>query len=251
MSTAVIIPARYASTRLPGKPLRLIAGKPMIQHVYERALACRSIDSVLVATDDERIAAAVEAFGGRAVMTSPECRSGSDRVAEVAARLNFDIVINLQGDEPLISPATIEAVARVLAEEGEAQVATAAVRISSRGELRDPNVVKVVADLHGYAIYFSRLPIPYQMRRRHGGASPSFKHIGIYAYRSPFLQLFAKLPPTPLELAESLEQLRILEHGYKIRVVEVEHDSPGVDTEADLRRVRRLISRPPVRRRKI
>ncbi len=247
MSTAVIIPARYASTRLPGKPLRLIAGKPMIQHVYERASACRSIDSVLVATDDERIAAAVEAFGGRAVMTSRECRSGSDRVAEVAARLNFDIVVNLQGDEPLISPATIEAVARALAEEGEAQVATAAVRISSRGELRNPNVVKVVADLHGYAIYFSRLPIPYQMRR---GAAPPFKHLGIYAYRSQFLQLFAKLPPTPLELAESLEQLRILEHGYKIRVVEVEHDSPGVDTEADLRRVRRLLSWHSVRCRK-
>jgi 3-deoxy-manno-octulosonate cytidylyltransferase (CMP-KDO synthetase) len=237
----VLVPARYASTRFPGKALADLDGRPMIEHVYRRAASCAGIDQVIVATDDARIADAVRAFGGEVRLTRADHPSGTDRLAEVAATLDCDIVVNVQGDEPLIDP---RAIAQALAPFGgdpSLQISTLCHRLHDPADLADPNVVKVVVDRAGFALYFSRAPIPHV---RDGGWPPLFKHIGLYAYRRSALLVLASLDPTPLERAEALEQLRALEHGIRIRAVETDYDSIGVDTPADLERVRRLLAAP-------
>ena len=231
MKVLCIIPARYASTRLPGKPLRDIAGKPMIVRVYERAIRAQRVHEVVVATDDERIRAAVEEHGGNAVMTRADHATGTDRLAEVAAqRPDCDLIINVQGDEPLIDPTVIDALVAPFEHDAELMMATAKTEITDAAEMENPNNVKVVADRTGNALYFSRARIPYA---RNAGAKV-YKHIGIYAYRRDFLLAYAKMAQTELECSESLEQLRALENGYRIRVVETDAVFIGVDTEEDL-----------------
>ena len=236
LRTVALIPARFASSRFPGKALADLDGRPMIEHVYRRAAAARTVDAVGVATDDRRIADAVTAFGGHAVMTSLHHQSGSDRIAEAATALDCDIVVNVQGDEPLIDPAAIDAAVAPLLAEPDVQMTTLCSPIHDEAEAASPNVVKVVLDLRGDALYFSRARIPYP--RQAGGRA--FRHIGLYAYRRTFLLEFARWAPTPLELAESLEQLRALEHGCRIRTVITPYDSIGVDTPEDLTLVRTL-----------
>lgn len=246
MYVVAIIPARYASTRLNGKPLLHIDGKPMIQWVYERAKKAKLTNDVIAATDDRRVFDAVRYFGGKAVMTSTEHRTGTDRIAEAAGGLNVDIIVNVQGDEPLIEPEMIDAAIRPLKNDSEIVVSTLKTKIKDEKELNNPNVVKVVADKNDFALYFSRLPIPYVRDGEQwpvaGGQKNSihFKHIGLYVYKKDFLLEFARMKPTPLEEAEKLEQLRVLENGYKIKVVETKYDSIGVDTEEDLERVRKI-----------
>ena len=239
-STVVaIIPARYESTRLPGKPLALIDGKPMIQHVYERARAVRRLDQVLVATDDERIAAAVRGFGGDAVMTRREHPSGTDRIAEAAAQLDADVVLNVQGDLPFLRADMVEQVVALMHANTALPMATLKVPIRDAGEMQNPNVVKVVTDRDGYALYFSRSPLPFW--RDDAGAEPlGHRHVGLYAYRRDFLLRFARLAPTRLECAEKLEQLRALECGYRIRVAEIDAVGVEVDTPHDLERARAI-----------
>lgn len=233
----VIIPARYESTRLPGKPLADIDGQPMIQRVYERAAQARGVERVLVATDDTRIRDAVRGFGGDVVMTGREHRTGTDRIAEVARTLDAEVVVNVQGDLPLLDPAIVgAALAPMLADAG-LPMATISTPITSREDFANPNVVKVVTDRDGYALYFSRSPLPC-----HRDGAPSgvlgHKHIGLYVYRRDFLLSFAQLTPTPLEQAEQLEQLRALEWGFRIKVTAVEAASIEVDTPRDLERAR-------------
>ncbi len=241
MKFGVIIPARYASTRFPGKPLADLGGRPMIVRVCERAAASGAA-SVHVATDDARIAEAVRASGHAVVMTRADHASGTDRIAEAAARLGLadaDIVVNVQGDEPLVPPALIAEVAQTLEKKTAAQVATACHPLHDEAALASPNVVKVVMDAQGYALYFSRSRIPYP---REAGAA-CYRHAGLYAYRAGFLGKYARLEPCQLEKAEALEQLRVLWHGYRIAVVVSETDiPPGVDTPQDLETVRRLLS---------
>lgn len=249
MGLRVVIPARYASTRLPGKPLADIAGQPMIVRVAAAARRART-DGVWVATDDERIATAVRQHGFDAVMTRATHVSGTDRIAEVADQLGWndkDIVVNVQGDEPLLDPALIEAVAAALHGDPDAAMATAAHPIGAAADMFNPNVVKVVCDLRGRALYFSRAPIPWDRDRFADKRDdlpadlPAQRHIGLYAYRVSFLRRFGQLAVSPLERCESLEQLRALWHGYPIHVVSVDHPpAPGVDTPEDLERVRRL-----------
>jgi len=251
----VVIPARYASTRLPGKVLLPLAGKPMLQWVYERARAAGAPE-VLIATDDERIVQAARGFGAAALLTSSLHASGTDRIAEVAARCGWgadDIVVNLQGDEPLMPAALISQVAALLAAAPRAQIATLAAALTSLTELMDPNVVKVVTDAAGMALYFSRAPIPWNRdaaaqglasQRDYGGAR---RHIGLYAYRVGALSRLAQLPAGTLETREKLEQLRALEHGLAICVADaVERPGQDVNTLADLERVTALVT-PPVR----
>ena len=231
MKVLCIIPARYASTRLPGKPLRDIAGKPMIVRVYERAMGARLVQDVVVATDDERIRAAVEAHGGRAVMTRADHATGTDRLAEVAARMtDCDLIINVQGDEPLIEPSVIDALVAPFRADEQLSMATVKTEMRNAAEMENPNNVKVITDANDNALYFSRARIPYA---RVPGAKV-YKDIGIYAYRRDFLLAYARMAQTPLERSESLEQLRALENGYRIRVVETDAVFIGVDTEEDL-----------------
>ncbi len=239
LHSIAVIPARYASTRFPGKPLADIDGHPMIEHVYRRAAASGSVQGVLVATDDERIQRAVEAFGGEARLTRPTHRSGTERLAEIAEHLTCDVVVNVQGDEPLLAPGMIDEVVAPLAADPDLVMATLRRPLPSSDDLASPHVVKVVVDRNDFALYFSRAPIPYG---RDGASRPASKHIGLYAYRRTFLLTLAGLPPTPLEEAESLEQLRALEHGYRIKAPATVHDSVGVDTPEDLERVRRLVA---------
>ena len=220
----------------------------MIEHVYRRAASARGVDAVVVATDDDRIATAVKGFGGIAMMTRPTHRTGTDRIAEVATNLSCEIVLNLQGDEPLIEPDTLDAVIAPLVADPMLEMATVCIPISDPSDYENPNVVKVVKDRAGYALYFSRSPIPYyripnpELRIPNPESrTPVFKHIGLYGYRRTFLLKFATLPQTPLERSESLEQLRALEHGYRIQTVETQYDSIGVDTPEDLERVRRQL----------
>jgi 3-deoxy-manno-octulosonate cytidylyltransferase (CMP-KDO synthetase) len=235
LAIVAIIPARYASTRLPGKPLSDIHGKPMVQHVYERAARARLPERVMVATDDERVAAAVRAFGGEAVMTSRDHRSGTDRLAEAARGLDAAIVVNVQGDEPLLDPSAIDAAVEALVADPDLPISTLSVPVESLEEMSSPDVVKVVVDGAGHALYFSRSPIPYRRQGTPGGA----KHVGLYAYRKEALARFAALPPSPLEEAEGLEQLRALHHGMRIRVIALPGESGmAVDTPGDLERVR-------------
>jgi 3-deoxy-manno-octulosonate cytidylyltransferase (CMP-KDO synthetase) len=252
LAIVAIIPARFASTRLPGKPLSDIHGKTMIERVYERARAARRVERVLVATDDERIASAVRRFGGEVVMTSPAHATGTDRLAEAATTIDADIVVNVQGDEPLLDPTGIDAAAEALVADPSLPLSTLSVPLRSAEEMLLPSVVKVVADTFGNALYFSRSPIPH-VRLGAGGdpraaASAAVsrglarKHVGLYAYRREALLLFASLPPSPLEEAEGLEQLRALHHGMRIRVVPVDGEGgPAVDTPEDLERVRALL----------
>jgi 3-deoxy-manno-octulosonate cytidylyltransferase (CMP-KDO synthetase) len=235
-----IIPARMASTRLPGKPLADICGKPMVQWVYERARSARRVDEVLVATPDEEIADAVAAFDGRAVMTSPEHRSGTDRVAEAACELldDEDIVLNVQGDEPLVPPEGIDSLVDALLDSRPPRM-TSLMRPITSEEAADPNLVKVVVDRAGRALYFSRSPIPY-VRSEPPGLS-IYGHIGLYGYTVRTLWEFSRLEPTPLEMAESLEQLRALENGWRIQMLETGYSPVAVDTEEDLARVRELM----------
>jgi 3-deoxy-manno-octulosonate cytidylyltransferase (CMP-KDO synthetase) len=238
----VIIPARYASTRFPGKPLAELGGKPMVVHVCERA-AKSGAAAVHVATDDARIAQAVEQAGFAAVMTSAGHASGTDRIAEAAKKLRLkdsELVVNVQGDEPLIAPGLIREVGTLLAKRREAAVATACHAIHDDAALTSPNVVKVVLDAAGYALYFSRSQIPYP---REPGAAACYRHAGIYGYRVGFLKKFARLKPASLENAEALEQLRVLWHGYRIAVaVSKAEIPPGVDSPQDLEAVRRMFS---------
>jgi 3-deoxy-manno-octulosonate cytidylyltransferase (CMP-KDO synthetase) len=234
-----IIPARYQSSRLPGKALADIGGRPMIEHVYRRASAATSVSSVLVATDDDRILEAVRTFGGAACMTSPDHQSGTDRLAEVASELACDIIVNVQGDEPLIEPAMIDEAIEPLLADPLVVMSTLRRRIEDRQELENPNVTKVVVDRDGYALYFSRAPIPF-VRQGSPAATP-WRHVGLYVYRRDCLLQLARLEPTELERSESLEQLRALENGIRILAVETQYDSIGVDTPEDLERVRRLV----------
>lgn len=241
MSFTVIIPARYASSRLPGKPLAMIGDKPMIQRVYERAAAAGAAE-VIVATDDQRIVTAVEAFGGRAMLTSPHHQSGTERIAEVIDYLAIaddHIVVNVQGDEPFIPPEIIRQVADNLANQKQAQMATLAVPIHSLEEVLSPHAVKVVTDVNGYALYFSRAPIPYERdglsQNKLAALADYRRHIGIYAYRAGFVWRYIEWDPSPLEQIESLEQLRVLWYGERIHVAEAIATPPaGIDTPADL-----------------
>jgi 3-deoxy-manno-octulosonate cytidylyltransferase (CMP-KDO synthetase) len=213
----------------------------MIEHVYRRTASAPSIEAVVVATDDARIVSAVEAFGGVARMTRRSHRSGTDRLAEVAEDLACEIVVNVQGDEPLIDPQVIEDAIAPFDADPDLQISTVRRRITDEADYGNPHVVKVVVDGEGNALYFSRAPIPF-LRSSPDSGSPVYKHLGLYAYRRSFLLAFARLQPTPLELAESLEQLRALEHGFRIRTVETRHDSIGIDTPEDLERARRLVA---------
>ena len=233
-----IVPARYHSSRLPGKPLADIAGRPMVEHVYRRA-ARSHVDAVIVATDDQRIVDAVEGFGGIACLTRADHRTGTDRLAELVADLPCDVVVNVQGDEPLIDPAALDLlVAPLLADRAE-QMTTLCRPLVADDDPASPHLVKVVRDRRGRALYFSRAPIPY---RRGGDGAAMAVHIGLYAYRRATLLALAALPPSPLELSESLEQLRALEHGIPIRVLETSYVSVAVDTADDLERARRTVS---------
>lgn len=237
MRTLCVIPARYASTRLPGKPLADICGKPMICRVLERARCARKPDKVIVATDDERICDAVRAEGGEALMTRTDHLTGTDRLAEVAeAYPAVDLIVNVQGDEPLIEPSAIDDLIAPFEMDENLPMATVMTRMEDAEEQLDPNNVKVVVDKLGYALYFSRSLVPYPR----AAAGPVYKHIGIYAYRRDFLLRYARLEPTPLEKAESLEQLRALENGYGIRVLETDCRFVGVDTAEDLALVNKL-----------
>jgi 3-deoxy-manno-octulosonate cytidylyltransferase (CMP-KDO synthetase) len=217
-----------------------IAGRPMIEHVYRRARDARSIASVIVATDDARIASAVRAFGGNVRMTSSSHQSGTDRLAEVARGLSCDLIVNVQGDEPLIVPAMIDEAVTPFALDPELRMSTLRRRIENQTDLHNPNVTKVVVDRDGYALYFSRSPIPFV--RVESAAAPAWRHIGLYVYRRDTLMTLAGLEPSPLERSEALEQLRALEHGIRIRVIETEYDSIGVDTADDLERVRTILA---------
>jgi len=233
-----VIPARFSSTRFPGKVLALIAGKTMLQHVYERAALSTYLSSILIATDDERVYSAAKNFGARVRMTRSDHLSGTDRVAEAASAVDAEIVVNIQGDEPLIDPAAIDAAILPMVHEPELVMGTLKKRIEDAREITDPNVVKVVTDRAGDAIYFSRCAIPFE--REKSANTPYFKHIGLYVYQRDFLLAYSALPVGPLETAERLEQLRALENGFRIRVVETEYESLGVDTPEDLERVSRL-----------
>ena len=240
MKAVVVIPARFGSTRFPGKPLAELAGKPLIEHVYRRACLA-AVEEVIVATDDSRILEAVTAFGGRCVMTDPGHRSGSDRLGEVARGLDAGIVVNVQGDEPLIDPEVIDAVVAPLREKEPPDIVTVAVPVVDMDEYTDRHVVKVVTDTEGSAIYFSRSPIPNGWEP---GADTALRHVGIYAYQKESLLRFVSLPPGKLELQEDLEQLRALENGMKIAVIKREEFTGiGVDRPEDLERVRQIMER--------
>ncbi len=240
MKSIGIIPARYASTRLPGKPLKDICGKPMIQHVYERAQKAKLLDEIIVATDDKRIIDAVKGFGGKAVLTSINHPNGSSRAAEVVADLDCELIINIQGDEPLIKPEMIDELAEVIAAEKNLDSATLCYQIPEEN-FADENVVKVVRDRNDFALYFSRSIIPYP---RNAEYQKVFEHIGIYAYRKSFLLKYNKLEKTPLSETESLEQLKVLEHGFKMKVPETrfKYEALSIDTLEDLEKARKIIS---------
>lgn len=249
MNVIGIIPARYASSRFEGKVLAPLDGKPMIQHVWERARRARLLERIIIACDDERILKAAQAFGAEAQLTSTKHASGTDRLTEIVNPLDMKIVVNIQADEPLVHPSMIDDVADALLSDPSAVMATVKKRIEDEAELASPNVVKVVSDKHGFALYFSRAPIPFRRDGRAQAATKAstrraariqpvhYKHIGLYAYTKDFLFHFLHLPPSSLEQTEQLEQLRVLEHGYRIKVIETTHETIGVDTPQDLERV--------------
>ncbi len=236
-----VIPARYASTRLPGKPLALIAGRPMIQHVVERVRRAQLVSRVVVATDDERILSAVAGFGGEAVLTRSDHLTGTDRVTEVATHIPAAIYVNVQGDEPLVDPATVDAVVSAMLDDDEIQIATPCSAILRPADIMDPNITKVVRDFEGNGLYFSHAPIPWVRDTGDAVTARHWKHIGIYAFRREALLEIATLPPGELERLEKLEQLRWLENGLRIRVVETDYDAVSVDVPADIERVEKLL----------
>ncbi|HVA96009.1 MAG TPA: 3-deoxy-manno-octulosonate cytidylyltransferase [Candidatus Dormibacteraeota bacterium] len=239
-----VIPARYAATRLPGKPLVALAGKPMIQRVWERARQAQKISRVIIATDDGRIVQAAAAFGGEAAMTRSEHRSGTERVAEVAATIGGgqdEIFINVQGDEPLVEPEAIDTLVEAIESDESVAVATLMVPIARPADIMDPNIVKVVLDFDGNALYFSRAPIPWVRDRNSPVHVQHMKHLGLYGFRRAALLDFPTLPVGDLERIEQLEQLRWMENGYKIRVAETIHDSISVDVPEDVARVEQLL----------
>ena len=242
MKKCAFIPARYQSSRFPGKPLALIAGTPMIQRVYERAIACPELSDVFVATDDERILSAVERFGGKVIMTGKSHASGTDRIAEAAQMIGLehdDIIINIQGDQPIFDPDVVSQMIEPLENDRGISMSTLKHRITEQGNITNPNHVKVVTDNQGFALYFSRHPIPYT--RDADSSGEHYKHLGFYGYRMEFLIQFTRLPEGMLESAEKLEQLRALEHGFKIKVVETSFDSVEVDVPEDVKRVEEII----------
>ncbi|WP_124564057.1 3-deoxy-manno-octulosonate cytidylyltransferase [Ectobacillus antri] len=237
MKAIGVIPARYGSTRFPGKPLAQIMGKPMIQHVYENVKKSKELDDVVVATDHEAIFQTVEAFGGKAVMTKKDHETGSDRIAEVTNHVEGDFFVNIQGDEPLIHHELIDTLVRTARESDDA-VITAKTAIKTEADIANPNVVKVVAGYDNKALYFSRSAIPYNRANKE---TTYYKHLGIYAYPKAVLNEFVKLPQSPLEELEMLEQLRLLENGYTIKVIETTYDAVGVDTPEDIQKVERIL----------
>jgi 3-deoxy-manno-octulosonate cytidylyltransferase (CMP-KDO synthetase) len=248
MDITVIIPARYESMRFPGKPLAELKGKPLIQHVYERASKAKLVKRVLVATDDRRILDKVKAFGGESCMTSKNHQTGTDRIAELAGEIGSSIIVNVQGDEPYIEPESIDRTIQPLIGDPDLVMSTVKVKIGDIKEIFDVNVVKVVTDRNDFALYFSRWPVPFYREKwksvlekgydRNLPWPDIFKHLGLYVYRRDFLLAFSKWPQTPLEKIEKLEQLRVLENGYRIKVVESRYDSIGVDTPEDLEKLR-------------
>ena len=256
MRTIAVIPARFHSQRLPGKPLADLGGRPLVEHVYRRSSEARLVDRVLVATDDSRIQDAVAAFGGECVLTSPDHPSGTDRIAEAVANLEVDLVVNVQGDEPFVEARDIDlAVGACQSDKTGPVIATLATEIATAEELWDPNAVKVVVDRRGFALYFSRSPIPFvatakmsrdELRRRfEQGVDPMlgscFKHVGLYVYPKPILEELTRAEPSPLERLEKLEQLRALEHRIPIRVETTENAGIGIDTPDDLERARQML----------
>jgi 3-deoxy-manno-octulosonate cytidylyltransferase (CMP-KDO synthetase) len=239
----VVIPARYGATRLPGKPLVLLGGKTMIERVYERAKLAQRVSRVIVATEDDRIRKAVEAFGGEARMTRPDHRTGTERVAEVAAHEEGDVFVNVQGDEPLLDPVAIDTAVDALLEEPAAQIATVATPVKTPGDIMDPNVVKTVLDFDGNALYFSRAPIPWVRDAANKVHVRPLKHLGLYVFQRDALLEYPTLPQGELEKIEQLEQLRWMENGWKIRVAEVEHDAVSVDVPEDVERVEKLLQK--------
>jgi len=227
----VCIPARYGSTRFAGKVLAKNTGKFLIQHVWEQACKAKLPDKVIIAADDERIAAAAKSFGAECVLTSPKHKSGTDRIAEVVKKIDVDIVINLQADEPEIDPKNIDKLAKLLMDNADCPMATLAAEFENKEQISDPNIVKVVVNKKGFAIYFSRSPIPYHREKAGiGDIKDYLRHLGIYAYRKAFLKEITSLPPSPLEKIEKLEQLRAIENGYNILAGKVSHTCDGIDT---------------------
>jgi 3-deoxy-manno-octulosonate cytidylyltransferase (CMP-KDO synthetase) len=252
MKSIIVIPARYGSTRFPGKSLARLRGRPMIQWVWEAASRSRLSEQVVVATDDDRIADVAAKFGADVVMTKKSHRSGTDRIAEVADKISAQLYVNVQGDEPLLSPGAVDDLIRGMAESPRIPIGTLAHRIEKEAEWRSPEVVKVVCNRHGEALYFSRSPLPFL--RKWNAKAKLLRHVGIYAYRASALATFVSLKPSPLEEAESLEQLRALERGMTIQVIETKYRCLGVDTPADLARVeaamrRQGMAQPKVKRR--
>ncbi|NQT95462.1 MAG: 3-deoxy-manno-octulosonate cytidylyltransferase [Candidatus Omnitrophica bacterium] len=245
MTSVGIIPARYHATRFEGKVLAIISGKPMIQHVWERAKKAHTLDDLIVAADDERIIKVVEEFGGKAIFTSKSHPSGTDRLREIANPLDVDIVVNIQGDEPLLHHSMIDHLVSALIEDKELVMATLMRKLDNPRDIEDPNIVKVVVDKNNIALYFSRSRIPFIRDEDIAHSSrrlPYYKHIGLYAYTKDFLFTFANLPPSSLEKYEKLEQLRALENGYKIKVIETKYDTIGVDTPQDLEIVKERLT---------
>ncbi|UCB49037.1 MAG: 3-deoxy-manno-octulosonate cytidylyltransferase [Deltaproteobacteria bacterium] len=243
MKVITFIPSRYDSKRFPGKPLAPIAGKPMIEHVYQRALSCPDVSDVIVATDDERIFQCVEGFGGKSIMTDANHPSGTDRIAEASLKMNLgrdDLIVNVQGDQPIFRPSTISDMLAPLREDPDIPMSTLKYRITDEREIDDPNHVKVVTDKEGFALFFSRSPIPFFRDSRSNQVY--YKHLGFYAYRRDFLTKFSSLPVGELESSEKLEQLRALEYGFRIKVVETPFDSIEVDRPADIKRVEKLMA---------
>jgi 3-deoxy-manno-octulosonate cytidylyltransferase (CMP-KDO synthetase) len=237
----IVIPARYGSTRLPAKPLVPLAGKPMIERVYERAKLAKSAGRVIVATDDDRIMKAVQEFGGEARMTRTDHRTGTERIAEVAAHVDGQVFVNVQGDEPLLDPAAVDAAVTALLGEPAAAIATVAVPIRTPADIMDPNIVKTVLDFEDNALYFSRAPIPWVRDSAHKTHARHLKHLGLYVFQRDALLEYPTLPQGELERLEQLEQLRWMENGWKIRVAEVEHDAVSVDVPEDVERVEKLL----------
>jgi 3-deoxy-manno-octulosonate cytidylyltransferase (CMP-KDO synthetase) len=234
MKTIGVIPARFASTRFPAKVLANIDGKPLVRHVWEKAVLCRELDEVLIACDHEEVLKAARQFKARTVMTDPRHPSGSDRIAEAVANLDVDIVVNIQGDEPFIDPRTIDALAVLLKQDAQIMMGTVIKAILQEADFTSPHVVKCVVDGQGNALYFSRSPIPYHRHQKASSEARNYKHMGLYAYRKEFLMQFTKWPRGLLEAAEELEQLRVLERGVKIRTIVTEMESFAVDTPQDL-----------------
>ena len=242
-NVVIVIPARYSSTRLPGKPLVSLAGKPMIQRVYERAKLAKRADRVIVATDDERIIKAVEGFGGEARLTRPDHRTGTERVAELASHIDGSVFVNVQGDEPLLDPAAVDTAIAALLEEPAASIATVATPLKTPADIMDPNVVKTVLDFDENALYFSRAPIPWVRDTSAHRIVRYLKHLGLYVFQRDALLEYPTLPQGELERIEQLEQLRWMENGWKIRVAEVEHDAVSVDVPEDVTRVEKLLQK--------